>query len=98
MTHGNLGRRESVELRRKKQKVMVRLQAGKYLNRDDNWKSDALDLYLAGIPVPEICSHYQMKTSASLYNTIAREALLRLMEASHAQRLDEVRALQEDCQ
>ena len=98
MTNGNTGRRQTVETRRRKQKAQqVRLQ-GKYKNRDENWKSDALDLYLAGVPVPDIMQHYEIKTNGVLYQTIAKEALLRLMEASHAQRLDEVRALQVDCQ
>lgn len=98
MTNANTGRRQTVETRRKKQKSQHARLQGKYKNRDENWKSDALDLYLAGVPVPDICAHYEIRITASLYNLIAREALLRLMEASHAQRLDEVRALQEDCQ
>lgn len=98
MTNGNKGLRQSVETRRKKQKTLQARTAGRYKNRDAHWKSDALDLYLAGVPAPDICAHYEINTPSGLYPAIATEALLRLMEASHAQRLDEVKALQEDCQ
>ena len=95
---GKPGTRQTVETRRKKQRAATARNLGKFKHRDVNWKSDALDLYLAGVPVPDIMEHYEMNTNTALYNVIAKEALLRLMEASHAQRLDEVKALQEDCQ
>lgn len=98
MTTANTGRRDTVEQRRNKQRAMARQQLGKFKNRDENWKSDALDLYLAGVPIGEICEHYEIRLVQSLYSFIAKEALLRLMEATHAKRLDEVKALQEDCQ
>lgn len=90
------GHRQSVATRRKKQETQTQKHAAKFKNRNSGWKADALDLYLAGVSAKELCSHYEIKNPSSLYHFLATEALLRLMEAHHVQRLDEVKALEKD--
>lgn len=90
------GFRQTVATRRKRQESMTKRLESKYKNRGPGWKADALDLYLAGVHVRELCEHYEIKSQSALYRFIATEALLRLMEAHHVQRLDEVKALEKD--
>lgn len=90
----SVGFRQTVAQRRARQRTAEMNHSSKFKNRGPGWKSDALDLYLAGVSIPEICEHYEVKNgSAALYQAMATEALLGLMEAHHCDRLDEVEEL-----
>lgn len=78
------GVRNTVE-QRKKKRDSLNIKAG----RQPGWTEEALDYFLAGIPVPEIIEAMGVSRH-SFYNGIAKAALYRLMIQHQAERLEEI--------
>lgn len=85
----NYGRRFTLE-----QRLRMRAGQSRRYGRADDWGDEALDFFLAGLPVPEIADTYNCSVG-SIYNAISKAALFRLMKQHQAERLDELRELQE---
>lgn len=91
-----VSQRKTVAQRRNHQISAQRKNLGNHKNRTVGWASEALDLYLEGFSPRDISDHFEIKNTSQLYHVMAREALLRLMEAKQVERLEEVAELEKD--
>jgi len=74
------------------QRIKVRSARLRSLGRSENQASEMLDLYLGGDSVREIAEAYELSLQ-SVYVSMSKEALFRLMRDRQVERLEEVKEI-----
>lgn len=78
------GRRLTVQ-----ERIAARNRGNAHVGTQEGWADEALEYYLDGIPVNEICECFDV-SKGSFYNSIAKAALYRLMLQRNAELLEDM--------